>query len=59
MSLVEQRPEKTSQVQQTPKAEQDETAVAIALLSSDTGNSSPAWDRLTELCRDKLQNGPS
>ena len=59
VSLVEQRPEKTSQVQPTPKAEQDETAVAIALLSSDTGNSSPAWDRLTELCRDKLEAGLS
>jgi len=58
-SLVEHRPEKTGQVQPTPKSEQDETAVAIALLSSDTGNSSPAWDRLTELCRDKLEAGPS
>src|SRR5450631_2051395 len=35
------------------------TAVAIALLSSDTGNSSPAWDRLTELCKVKLEAGPS
>jgi DNA-binding transcriptional MerR regulator len=46
-------------VEAIPKSEQDETAVAIALLSSDTGNSSPAWDRLTELCRDKLEAGPS
>jgi DNA-binding transcriptional MerR regulator len=58
-SLVEHRPETTGQVQPTPKSEQDETAVAIALLSSDTGNSSPAWDRLTELCRYKMQGGPS
>jgi len=58
-SLVEHRPEKTGQVQPTPKSEQDETAVAIALLSSDTGNSSPAWDRLTELCKVKLEAGPS
>jgi DNA-binding transcriptional MerR regulator len=55
VSFFEHRPKKTSQVQPTPKDEQDETAVAIALLSSDTGNSSPAWDRLTELCRDKLE----
>jgi hypothetical protein len=58
-SLVEHRPETTGQDQPTPKSEQDETAVAIALLSSDTGNSSPAWDRLTELCKHKMQGGPS
>jgi DNA-binding transcriptional MerR regulator len=58
-TLVEHRPEKTAQVQPTPKSEHDETAVAIALLSSDTGNSSPAWDRLTKLSKDKLQDRPS
>jgi DNA-binding transcriptional MerR regulator len=58
-SLVEHHPKTTGQVQPTPKSEQDETAVAIALLSSDTGNSSPAWDRLTELCKDKMQGGSS
>lgn len=59
VSFVEHRPETTGQVQPTPKSEQDETAVAIALLSSDTGHSSPAWDRLTELCNYKMQGGPS
>ena len=58
VSFVGHRPPKPV-VEPTPKSEQDETAVAIALLSSDTGNSSPAWDRLTELCRDKLEAGPS
>ena len=59
VSFVEHRSEKTGQVQPTPKSERDETAVAIALLSSDTGNSSPAWDRLTELCKAKLEDRPS
>jgi DNA-binding transcriptional MerR regulator len=59
VSLVEHRPEQTSQVQPTPNSEQDPTAIAIALLSSDTGNSSPAWDRLTELCKYKLEAGVS
>jgi DNA-binding transcriptional MerR regulator len=59
VSLVGHRPKKTGQVQPTPKSEQDETAVAITLLSSDTGKSSPAWDRLTELCRNKLEAAPS
>jgi DNA-binding transcriptional MerR regulator len=59
VSLVEDRPGNTSQVQPTPKAEQDERAVAIALLSSDTDHSSPAWDRLTELCKVKLEAGRS
>ena len=59
VSLVEDRPGNTSQVQPIPKAEQDERAVAIALLSSDTGHSSPAWDRLTELCKVKLEAGRS
>jgi DNA-binding transcriptional MerR regulator len=59
VSFFEHRPEKTSRVQPTPKSEQDETAIAIALLSSDIGNSSPSWDRLTELCRHKLEAGPS
>ena len=58
VSLVGHRPPKPV-VEPTPKSEQDETAVAIALLSSDTGNSSPAWDRLTELCKVKLEAGPS
>jgi DNA-binding transcriptional MerR regulator len=57
VSFVEHRPEKTSQVRPTPKSEQDPTATAIALLSSDTTNSSPSWDRLTELCRYKLETG--
>ena len=43
VSFVGHRPPKPV-VEPTPKFEQDETAVAIALLSSDTGNSSPAWD---------------
>ncbi len=59
VSFVEHRPEKTSAVQATPKSEQDETAIAVALLSSDIGNSSPSWDRLTELCRYKLEAGHS
>jgi DNA-binding transcriptional MerR regulator len=59
VSFVKHRSEKTGQVQPTPKSEQDETAVAIALLSSDAGNSSPAWDRLTELCKVKLEDRPS
>jgi hypothetical protein len=58
VSFVEHRPPKPV-VEPTPKSEQDETAVAIALLSSDTGNSSPAWDRLTELCKVKLEDRPS
>jgi DNA-binding transcriptional MerR regulator len=58
VSFVGHRPAKPV-VQPTPKSEQDETAVAIALLSADTGHSSPAWDRLTELCRQKLEAGPS
>ena len=58
VSLVEHRPPKPV-VEPTPKSEQDETAVAIALLSSGTGSSSPAWDRLTELCSNKLEAGPS
>jgi DNA-binding transcriptional MerR regulator len=59
VSFFEHRPKKTSQVQPTPKSEQDTTAIAIALLSSDVGSSSPAWDRLTELCKNKLKAGPS
>lgn len=58
VSFVGHRPAKPV-VAPTPKSEQDETAVAIALLSSDNGNSSLAWDRLTELCRNKLEAGPS
>jgi DNA-binding transcriptional MerR regulator len=58
VSFVGHRPAKPV-VEPTPKSEQDETAVAIALLSSDTGNSSPAWDRLTELCKYNLEAGPS
>jgi DNA-binding transcriptional MerR regulator len=57
VSFVNHRPAKTSQVQPTPESEHDPTAIAIALLSSDTGNSSPSWDRLTELCRYKLGAG--
>jgi DNA-binding transcriptional MerR regulator len=56
-SFFEHRPERKSQVEPTPKSEQDQSAIAVALLSSDTGNSSPSWDRLTELSRDKLQAG--
>ena len=59
VSFVEHRPEKTSQVQPPPKSEQDPTAIASVLLSSDVGSSSPSWDRLTELCRDKLEAGLS
>jgi DNA-binding transcriptional MerR regulator len=59
VSLFGHRPEKTTQVQPTPKSEQGPSAIAAALLSSDTGNSSPSWDRLTELCRHKLEAGPS
>jgi DNA-binding transcriptional MerR regulator len=55
VSFIEHRPEKTSQFQPTPKSAQDPTAIAISLLSSDIGNSSPSWDRLTELCRYKLE----
>jgi DNA-binding transcriptional MerR regulator len=58
VSFFEHRPAKPSQVQPTPESEQDPTAIAIALLSSDTGNSSPSWDRLAELCRHKLEAGP-
>jgi len=58
VSLVGHRPAKPM-VEPTPHSEQDPTAVAIALLSSDIANSSPAWDRLTELCRAKLEVGPS
>jgi len=58
VSFVEHRPAKPM-VTPTPKSEQDPTAVTIALLSSDIGNSSPSWDRLTELCRDKLEVGSS
>jgi DNA-binding transcriptional MerR regulator len=57
VSFLEHRPEKPSQVQPTPKSEQDPTAIAIDLLSSDIGSSSPSWDRLTELCRYKLEAG--
>jgi DNA-binding transcriptional MerR regulator len=58
VSFVEHRLEETRQVQPTPKDGQDPTAIAVALLSSD-GHSSPSWDRLTELCRMKLEAGPS
>ena len=58
VSFVEHRPAKPI-VQPTPKSEQDPTAAAIALLSSDRVNSSPARDRLTELCRQELEAGPS
>jgi DNA-binding transcriptional MerR regulator len=58
VSFVGHRPAKPL-IEPAPKSEQDETAVAIALLSSDTGHSSPAWDRLTELCRQELEAGPS
>jgi DNA-binding transcriptional MerR regulator len=55
VSFVVRRPEKASALQPTPKSERDTTAIAVALLSSDNGSSSPAWDRLTELCRTKLE----
>lgn len=58
VSFVEPRPAKPF-VETTPKSEQDPTAAAIALLSSDIGNSSPAWDRLAELCKYKLEARPS
>jgi DNA-binding transcriptional MerR regulator len=58
VSFVGHRPAKPV-VPPTPKSEQDPTAAAIALLSSDIDNSSPAWDRLTELCKYKLEAGPS
>jgi hypothetical protein len=58
VSFVETRSAKPF-VETTPKSEQDPTAAAIALLSSDIGNSSPAWDRLSELCKYKLEARPS
>jgi DNA-binding transcriptional MerR regulator len=59
VTLLEHRPAKPSQAQPTPRTDEDPTAIASALLSSDTGNSSPSWDRLTELCRYKLEAGLS
>jgi DNA-binding transcriptional MerR regulator len=56
VSFVRHRPAKPM-VEPTPTTEQDPTAIAIALLSSVTANSSPSWDRLTELCASKLQAG--
>jgi DNA-binding transcriptional MerR regulator len=54
VSFVGHRPAKPM-VAPTPISEQDPAAAAIALLSSDIGNSSPSWDRLTELCKHKLE----
>jgi DNA-binding transcriptional MerR regulator len=58
VSFVGHRPAKPV-LDPTPKSEHDETATAIALLSSGIGNSSPAWDRLSELCKYKLEVGQS
>jgi DNA-binding transcriptional MerR regulator len=58
VSFLERHPDKPGQVQPPPVSRQDPTAVAVGLLSSGSGSSSPSWDRLTELCRRRLEAAP-